>query len=720
MRKFFFGAWLCLFLTLFFSAEADVTYSLRLSTTSITLSPGESRTVTWSVEPVNLVEHTVTWTSDNEFVAAVDQRGRITGRAAGSTYVHATLETGVTRRISVTVTGNAVTELRLDRDSLQLEVGESAKLNYTMNADADDKRVRWTSDDTKVATVDKEGRVTAVGGGVATITLTCVNGMTDTAIVYVPSDVKTVNLSPRSAEIGIGGQITLEAEALPINARNRALTWESSDPAIATVDDTGLVTGVAVGECRIRASNVSGAYAVMEIRVELLPESLEISPDKMILSRKNPTGSLSVNALPEGAKTDSLTWHSSDEGTVSVDGGELTAHGYGSAVITVQAKNGVSASVEVFVGETPESVRFGSNVYMVPMGGEGVNVYPVFSPYESVSAGYEIRVEDGKVAGIDENNVLFAKAVGTTTVTLTSAEGLTCSAEVRVYEDVQSLYAAQGEVTLRQYGFHTPVIRSETGKVFTGKLAVESDDESVCVFDGSRIYARSPGTATVTFRNPGTDAACSVKVTVLPNDDYPVLVLALTFDDGPGPYTRDILKVLDKYNIKATFFLLGRSIEDDPETAALYKDTPHELGNHTYDNSSVSSGSVAQTASALEKTDRLAGKWIGRELTLLRAPDALLPGSLLSSFFDTRRFVGRGYDAGDLRSDASAQSIYEYAVGRAYNTCVLTFHDAGPSTAEALEMILPELLGQGYRFLTISELIEYTGFDSGIFSTIPS
>ena len=80
-------------------AQAANGYTLKLSSSSIRLAPGESRSITWTVEPVNLVSHTVTWSSENSYIASVDQKGRITAHAAGTTYVVAELETGAQRRV---------------------------------------------------------------------------------------------------------------------------------------------------------------------------------------------------------------------------------------------------------------------------------------------------------------------------------------------------------------------------------------------------------------------------------------------------------------------------------------------------------------------------------------------------------------------------------------------------------------------------------------------
>ena len=719
MKKTALIAMLSILFICLFSAFADITYTLKLSATSITLAPGDSRTITWSVEPVNLVEHRVTWTSDNNYVATVDQRGKITAHASGSTYVRATLETGTVRRITVTVTGHPVTTLKLDQSTVQMEIGESTLLTYQMNADADDKRVKWTSDDPSVAKVDNKGNVTAVGGGVATITLLSVNGMTDTAVIYVPSDVQSVVLSKEYAEIGIGRQFTVEAGVLPINARNRLLTWESSDPNVATVDADGKVTGVGAGTCKIGARSENGKYAVMEVKVVILPESIMLTPDKLILTSENRNATLSVQILPAEAAETGIEWFSSNEAVVTVESGFLTAKGYGSAIVTAKTINDLFAEALVYVGESPLSVRLNNGVYLLPLGGEGIRVYPIFTPAESITLDYTMEVEDPSVASVDENGLLTARKIGTTSITLTTGEGLSCTSEIRVYEDVKSLFTNDDKLTIKQYEMRGISFYSETGRTFTGQLSARSDDENVCVYAGGCLLGKKPGSTVLTFTNPGTSAVCTVNVTVVENRDYPTRVLALTFDNGPDEHTREILNVLDKYGIKATFFLLGRNIELSPALAALYKDTEHELGNHTYDNSSIASQSVAQTASSLQKTDELAKRTIGREPTLLRAPDALLPEKVLSSFLDARRFVGRGFVINDISSQRSAEEISQEALSKVYNTCVLTFHDAGAVTAEALDLLLPELLRQGYRFLTVSELIDYTGLSTGIFSTMP-
>ena len=690
-------------------------YTLSLSEQSITLAPGESRKVTWSVTPVNLIDHSVTWASENSYVAGVDSKGKITAKAAGRTYIRATLETGATARVTVIVTGNAVTSLTLDKTELELEIGQTALLSYTMNDSADDRRVKWSSDNEKVAVV-KDGKVRAVSGGIATVTLTAVNGMTASCAVYVPSEVTEIQLYPAESYLGIGASMELDPYVFPGNARNRALTFQSENEQVLTVDQNGVVTGVGEGIARVKASAANGVHAFSTFHVTLLPEYLLLLPTVIALDRQQ-SREIIPEIYPLSAEKCYLEWSSSDESVIKVNGGVLTSVGYGTATVTASALNGLSSSVTVNVCEPPESVRFAQSACMLEEGGEGMTLTPVFSPEGRLSSSLTYESSDERVARVSPDGAVTPVGTGRCTVTLTTAEGLSASIEVSVYERARALFVKNTSVTLEEDAYLDITVYSDEGKPYSGAVTGTSDDPAVCVFVNGRLYGRNAGTARVTFSCPGTALTCSVTATVT-KGSRPVRAVALTFDNGPDAYTADILKVLDKYGVKATFFLLGSSIEGSRETAALLRDTQHEIGNHTYRNASISGAGVADTASDIEKTDNLILSTVGRSATLLRAPDARLPQSLLSSLLFTRRFAGRGLvmpDTGNL----SVREISDYCLAKVYSSAVLTFHDSGAQTAASLETVIPALLEQGYRFVTVSEMIEGTGSEQKVFSTLP-
>ena len=193
---------------------------VTLSETTLTLDVGESDTLTATITPSNATDQNVTWSSDNESVATVDQNGRVTAVGTGSTTITATAAdgSGKSAECSVTVKEAAnvpVESVSLDKTSLGLTEGETAQLTATVEPeDASNKNVTWESSNTNVATVNN-GEVTAVSAGTATITVTTVDGgKTDTCTVTVREEApdRPVNI-PDTHEIdlivGEGGKAKL-------------------------------------------------------------------------------------------------------------------------------------------------------------------------------------------------------------------------------------------------------------------------------------------------------------------------------------------------------------------------------------------------------------------------------------------------------------------------------------------------------------------------------
>ena len=151
--------------------------SVSLDKTAITLAEGETQTLTATISPDNASDKSVTWSSSDEAVAKVDQNGKVTAVKAGTaTITVTTKDGGKTATCSVTVIAK-VASVSLDKTSMTLTVGETQTLTATVAPDnAQDKSVTWSSSDATVATVDQNGKVTAVKAGAATITVTTTDG----------------------------------------------------------------------------------------------------------------------------------------------------------------------------------------------------------------------------------------------------------------------------------------------------------------------------------------------------------------------------------------------------------------------------------------------------------------------------------------------------------------------------------------------------------------
>ena len=152
----------------------------------------------------------------------------------------------------------SVTGVSVNRSSITLEVGSSETLKASVApATAANKAVSWSSSDTGVATVDSDGKVTAVKVGSATITVTTTDGSKTASCTVTVNEkaipVTGVTLNSKSVEIGRGDNLQLKATVSPSNATNQKITWESSNTNIATVSESGVIDALALGKVTITA-----------------------------------------------------------------------------------------------------------------------------------------------------------------------------------------------------------------------------------------------------------------------------------------------------------------------------------------------------------------------------------------------------------------------------------------------------------------------------------
>lgn len=304
----------------------------------------------------------------------------------------------------VLVTGDAAT-------------AETADVDEKLAAAAEKLTIEWTSSNEDVATVDENGMVTAVGAGEADITAAVqdadISSVTHVKVVILPTGVD----APDTLELYTNGESekSLDAKIIPEDATEVKLAYVSSDDGVATVDENGLVTAVADGECTITAYIVADAPATAESAaqeatavvtgdedatseaasdddVAMMPEDLAdvdsafgVVPDgmksetKVTVSTKvekieldQTKGSLKVGGsvtikatvTPDEATDKTVTWSSSDEKVATVDSnGKVTAVASGNAVITATSESNedVKADYDVTVTDKATSSSSSSN-----------------------------------------------------------------------------------------------------------------------------------------------------------------------------------------------------------------------------------------------------------------------------------------------------------------------------------------------------------------------
>ena len=249
-------------------AKAVNVTEVTLDKTDLTLTEGETETLTATVKPDNADNRKVTWSSDKTDVATVGGDGKVTAVKAGEAVITVTTEDGgktATCKVTVKAKTVSVTEVTLDKTELTLTEGETETLTATVKPDnADNLKVTWSSDKTEIATVDGTGRVTAVKAGEAVVTVTTEDGG-NTASCKVTVKAKAVpvtgvEVNPWAVTLSVSGTSKLSYTIRPADATNQNVKWESESPSVATVDSKGNVQGVAAGTAKICVTTEDGGF----------------------------------------------------------------------------------------------------------------------------------------------------------------------------------------------------------------------------------------------------------------------------------------------------------------------------------------------------------------------------------------------------------------------------------------------------------------------------
>lgn len=187
-------------------------------------------------------------------------------------------------------------------------------------------------------------------------------------------------------------------------------------------------------------------------------------------------------------------------------------------------------------------------------------------------------------------------------------------------------------------------------------------------------------------------------------------VVALTFDDGPHKkYTEEILNLLELYNAKGTFFIVGKQAENNPEIILRMYEDGHELANHTYTHPYTTS--VSKIVEEIKQTNNVIFSITGYSPYLFRPVEGYYTDDIVEAVVeDGFKIVMWSWhqDTEDWKNPGVNNIVSKVLSGMREGDVIL-FHDGGGNrqqTVQSLEKILPELQKQGYKFITISQMIE--------------
>ncbi|MGB3404651.1 MAG: polysaccharide deacetylase family protein [Microcoleaceae cyanobacterium] len=184
-------------------------------------------------------------------------------------------------------------------------------------------------------------------------------------------------------------------------------------------------------------------------------------------------------------------------------------------------------------------------------------------------------------------------------------------------------------------------------------------------------------------------------------------VIALTFDDGPWPETTEqILEILEEYEIQATFFWVGAALKQHPEIAEKVAAAGHEIANHTW-NHNYDKVSPEVAADEINQTDELIEELTGIKTHLFRPPGGVQDNGLVDYIY-TQNYVNVMWSSDSFDWYDSAPQIVDNVMETVTPGGIVLMHDGGGTryaTVEALPEIIDQLKEQGYRFVTVNELL---------------
>ncbi len=530
---------------------------VSLNATTATVEAGNTYQLTATVQPTNATNTNVTWSSDKTDIATVDEKGLVTAKAAGTANITVTTEDGSkTATCAVTVTAKeeetvAVTGVTISERE-EVTVGNTLKLTATIAPNnATNKNVTWTSSAENVATISSDGTVTPVGVGKTTITVKTEDGeFTDTCEVTVKPNVQAEITGEDSVEmestITLGANVTVNPSTTTYSN-----TWDSSNKAVATIDENGIVTPVSVGTTTItltvKTSDNNEFTFNKEITVNAKPDvkvqTINVSGGNEVVSGEELQ--LSAMVLPEGATEKEVTWSTSNTQVATVDNnGKVTAKTVTEntqVTITATANDGsnVTGSINITVkpvavtnisitkdGNTPatnESLEKDATLQLT------ATVTPDNAANKEVTwsvSGDTSAVELSKNQSTSgESITVTAKANGTATITATArgGENITDSIEITVNPKLSGITLEPTTATLEGIGTTTTITAkanpegAELGTVNWNSSATEVATVQSNGDGTATVTAKASGTATITATsnaNSEVKATCEVTVTV--------------------------------------------------------------------------------------------------------------------------------------------------------------------------------------------------------------
>ena len=422
------------------------------------------------------------------------------------------------------------TGINLDKPELTLNVNESSKYvailsPYTI---ANNTSLTWKSSNPDVATVDANGVVTGISEGKATITVRNSNGLSassEVTVTNINTPITNVSLNFSDLEIRKDSSQGLRATITPKETTDdKTLTWESSNPEVATVSSTGVVTARRPGNAIITVRTSNGLTDTCNITVISQITSVHLNLTAITLD-EGVSQTLRATINPSDTTDDTtLTWLSSNTNVATVDQeGNVTAVKEGVATITVTTVNGRRAECKITVNKPSENIPIESvsldKTTLTLEEQEAETLVATINPSDTTDdTTLTWKSNNPEVATVDQEGKVTAIKEGSATITVTTVNGKEATCTVTVTKKpvpIESVSLNKTTLTLEEQQAETLVATINPSDTTDDKtLTWKSNNPEVATVDQEgKVTAVKEGTTTITVTTVnGKEATCTVTV----------------------------------------------------------------------------------------------------------------------------------------------------------------------------------------------------------------
>ncbi len=474
------------------------------------------------------------YSSNNESVAQIDADGKIIANDFGEAQITIVphmvshYSKGKSASCNVKVFSH-VSDISLPIN-MKIGLNKSEKLNPVLYPIGKTfSKIAWGSDNPEIASVDSEGNVTGKAYGECTISATALDGgFKAECRIEVVQFAEEIVISQKTLKLRAGETTILNASVLPTNSYNKAVTWQSSDKSIATVDNNGTVKAISGGEAKITVTSVENPEIKDVCTVTVIQPVTDIALNKSALElTEDESEQLIATVLPENATNKSVNWTSSDISVAMVSpDGTVYAVKPGQATIMATSEDGgfvalckVTVKAKIIVAESLALSITNADMTV----GETMQLSATVLPENTTNKNIRWSSTNSNIATVTETGLVSALKEGNAQIIASTTDGTNLSAicEISVnksFVPVSLISIAPSSVKLAVGESFNLDVQIEPADATNKSINWSSTNSSVAsVNTAGQLTANGKGNAIIiasTQDGTNISATCSVTVDV--------------------------------------------------------------------------------------------------------------------------------------------------------------------------------------------------------------